>query len=172
MPIDDVVISDDTDVSAQAEQAELAGIVQEMLAQLPEQDRELLLRFYFYRQSVREIAGEMHMKESTVKTRMYRSRKKLRQLFTERVMAMSKWNLFEIFLTCTLPEKTCRRSAGQREFPGGLSAAACWHLWTKKPQPACRHEVTLRTGKWDGFRQCWSAAVRSPRQRQPAAFPS
>lgn len=73
MPIDDVVISDDTDVSAQAEQAEL-----------PEQDRELLLRFYFYRQSVREIAGEMHMKESTVKTRMYRSRKKLRQLFTER----------------------------------------------------------------------------------------
>lgn len=70
MPIDDVVISDDTDVSAQAEQAE--------------QDRELLLRFYFYRQSVREIAGEMHMKESTVKTRMYRSRKKLRQLFTER----------------------------------------------------------------------------------------
>lgn len=83
MPIDDVVISDDTDVSAQAEQAELAGIVQEMLAQLSEQDRELL-RFYFYRQSVREIAGEMHMKESTVKTRMYRSRKKLRQLFTER----------------------------------------------------------------------------------------
>lgn len=75
MPIDDVVISDDTDVSAQAEQAELAGIVQEMLAQLPEQDRELLLRFYFYRQSVREIAGEMHMKESTVKTRMYRSRR-------------------------------------------------------------------------------------------------
>ena len=78
------MISDDTDVSAQAEQAELAGIVQEMLAQLPEQDRELLLRFYFYRQSVREIAGEKHMKESTVKTRMYRSRKKLRQLFTER----------------------------------------------------------------------------------------
>ena len=55
-----------------------------MLAQLSEQDRELLLRIYFYRQSVREIAGEMHMKESTVKTRMYRSRKKLRQLFTER----------------------------------------------------------------------------------------
>ena len=81
MPIDDVVISDDTDVSAQAEQAD---IVQEVLAQLPEQDRELLLRFYFYRQSVREIAGEMHMKESNVKTRMYRSRKKLRQLFTER----------------------------------------------------------------------------------------
>ena len=40
MPIDDVVISDDTDVSAQAEQAELAGIVQEMLAQLPEQKKQ------------------------------------------------------------------------------------------------------------------------------------
>ncbi|MFQ9436556.1 MAG: sigma factor-like helix-turn-helix DNA-binding protein [Ruminococcus callidus] len=94
MPIDDVVISDDTDVSAQAEQA---GIVQEMLAQLSEQDRELLLRFYFYRQSVREIAGEMHMKESTVKTRMYRSRKNCGSCSQKGVMAMSKWNLFEIF---------------------------------------------------------------------------
>ena len=83
-PIDDVVVAADTDVSAQAEQAELAEIVREVMGLLPEQDREILMRYYFYRQTVSEIAGELHMKESTVKTRMYRSRKKLRQLFTER----------------------------------------------------------------------------------------
>lgn len=80
-PIDDVVVAADTDISAQAEQAE---IVREVMGLLPEQDREILMRYYFYRQTVSEIAGELHMKESTVKTRMYRSRKKLRQLFTER----------------------------------------------------------------------------------------
>ena len=154
MPIDDVVISDDTDVSAQAEQAELAGIVQEMLAQLPEQDRELLLRFYFYRQSVREIAGEMHMKESTVKTRMYRSRKNCGSCSQKGVMAMSKWNLFEIFSHLHVTGEDLPKIRRTARISGGLSAAACWHLWTKKPQPACRHEVTLRTGKWDGFRRC------------------
>lgn len=83
-PIDDVVVAADTDISAQAEQAELAEIVREVMGLFPEQDREILMRYYFYRQTVSEIAGELHMKESTVKTRMYRSRKKLRQLFTER----------------------------------------------------------------------------------------
>lgn len=83
-PIDDVVIAADTDVSAQAEQTELAEILREVMGQLPERDQEILLRYYFYHQTVAEIAGELHMKEATVKTRMHRSRKKLRQMFTER----------------------------------------------------------------------------------------
>lgn len=83
-PIDDVVIAADTDVSAQAEQTELAEILREVMGQLPERNQEILLRYYFYHQTVAEIAGELHMKEATVKTRMHRSRKKLRQLFTER----------------------------------------------------------------------------------------
>lgn len=83
-PIDDVVIAADTDVSAQAEQTELAEILREVMGQLPERDQEILLRYYFYHQTVEEIAGELHMKEATVKTRMHRSRKKLRQMFTER----------------------------------------------------------------------------------------
>ncbi len=83
-PIDDVVIAADADVSAQAELTELAEILREVMGQLPERDQEILLRYYFYHQTVAEIAGELHMKEATVKTRMHRSRKKLRQMFTER----------------------------------------------------------------------------------------
>ena len=41
-PIDDVVVAADTDISAQAEQAELAEIVREVMGLLPEQDREIL----------------------------------------------------------------------------------------------------------------------------------
>lgn len=83
-PLDDVVIADDTDVPAQTELAEMAEILQEMLDALPMQDRNILIRYYYYHQTVREIASELHMKEATVKTRMHRSRNKLRQLFTER----------------------------------------------------------------------------------------
>ncbi|WP_298481704.1 RNA polymerase sigma factor [uncultured Ruminococcus sp.] len=83
-PLEDLIIADDTDISAQTEQAEMAEILQETLDELPAQDREILIRYYYYYQTVREIAGEMHMKEATVKTRMHRSRNKLRQIFTER----------------------------------------------------------------------------------------
>lgn len=83
-PLEDLIIADDTDISAQTEQAEMAEILQETLDELSAQDREILIRYYYYYQTVREIAGEMHMKEATVKTRMHRSRNKLRQLFTER----------------------------------------------------------------------------------------
>lgn len=83
-PLEDMVVVDDTDISAETELAELGQILQELLELLPVKDREILIRYYFYYQPVREIARELHMKEATVKTRMHRSRKKLRQLFTER----------------------------------------------------------------------------------------
>lgn len=83
-PLEDLVIADDTDISIQTEQAELSEILQETLDALSAQDREILIRYYYYHQTVREIAGELHMKEATVKTRMHRGRNKLRQLFTER----------------------------------------------------------------------------------------
>lgn len=83
--LEDVVIMDgSTDIPAQAERSELAELLQELLHQLSEQDREIFIRYYYYCQNVREIAGELHMKEATVKTRMHRGRGKLRQLLTER----------------------------------------------------------------------------------------
>lgn len=82
--LEEVTLADSTDISATAEQAELAQLLTEMLETLSTQNRDILIRYYYYHQTIREIAQEMGMKESTVKTRMHRSRKQLRQLFTER----------------------------------------------------------------------------------------
>ncbi len=82
--IDDVVIVDNTDITAQAERNELSELLQDLLQMLSEQDREIFIRYYYCCQNVREIAGNLHLKEATVKTRMHRGREKLRQLLTER----------------------------------------------------------------------------------------
>lgn len=43
------------------------------------------MRFYYYRQPVREIASRMDMNESTVKARLSRGRKKLRERLAKEV---------------------------------------------------------------------------------------
>lgn len=49
---------------------------------LPEQDREIFLRHYYHTQTVREIAAEMALNESTIKTRLRRGRMKLKEILT------------------------------------------------------------------------------------------
>lgn len=46
---------------------------------LEEKDREIFLRHYFWYQSVSQIAREMELNESTVKTRLRRGREKLKE---------------------------------------------------------------------------------------------
>ena len=50
---------------------------------LPEVDREIFLRHYYYAQTVREIAGAMRLKEPTVKTRLRRGRERLKTVLTK-----------------------------------------------------------------------------------------
>ena len=49
---------------------------------LPEQDREVFLRHYYYAQTVREISKEMTLNESTIKTKLRRGRAKLKETLT------------------------------------------------------------------------------------------
>ena len=48
-------------------------------------DREIFVRFYYYRQTVREIASVMEKNESTVKARLARGRARLRDKLTKEV---------------------------------------------------------------------------------------
>ena len=50
---------------------------------LPDGEREVFLRHYYYAQTVREIAAAMDLKESTVKTRLRRGREKLKAMLTK-----------------------------------------------------------------------------------------
>ena len=49
---------------------------------LPEQDREVFLRHYYYAQTVREISKEMTLNDSTIKTKLRRGRTKLKETLT------------------------------------------------------------------------------------------
>lgn len=82
--IDDMIIISDDDVEEEYIRQELADILKTLLDELPKTEREIMLRYYYYQQRVSEIAQEMDMNVSTVKTKLSRSRKKLKQKLTER----------------------------------------------------------------------------------------
>lgn len=46
---------------------------------LPEQDKEIFLRYYYHAQTIREISEKMALNESTIKTKLRRGRAKLRE---------------------------------------------------------------------------------------------
>ena len=53
------------------------------LAALPEEDREIFYRFYDLSQTTAQIADELHMNASTVRSRLLRGRETLRKLLSK-----------------------------------------------------------------------------------------
>ncbi len=82
--IEDMVIAADADVEDETEQKLIAELLLRLLEEMPEKERDILLRFHYYRQTIGEIAQELEMNVSTVKTKLCRGRKKLRQMLEER----------------------------------------------------------------------------------------
>lgn len=66
------------------ERTERAVLIQALLASLEPQDRDIFLRHYYYGQTVGEIGAGLAMNPATVKTRLHRGRKKLKELLLER----------------------------------------------------------------------------------------
>ena len=61
-----------------AERAEEQKLVRRAVDGLPEPDREIFLRHYYYAQTVQEISQKMRLNESTIKTTLRRGRMRLR----------------------------------------------------------------------------------------------
>lgn len=86
LPADDVLTADETQQpETEALRRDRAETLRRVLLGLPADDREIFVRFYYYRQGVREIAAQMQMNESTVKARLARGRAKLREKLTREV---------------------------------------------------------------------------------------
>ncbi|MBO5129613.1 MAG: RNA polymerase sigma factor [Oscillospiraceae bacterium] len=68
------------DPAADAESAEERKLVHRAVKTLPEPDREIFLRHYYYAQTVREISHTMALNESTVKTKLRRGRMRLKNM--------------------------------------------------------------------------------------------
>jgi len=56
--------------------------VRQEVDSLPGPDREIFLRHYYYAQTVQEIARQMGLNESTIKTKLRRGRMKLKDILT------------------------------------------------------------------------------------------
>lgn len=69
---------------ATLQQAELSALLNEFLLTLPDRDQYIFLRRYWHADSVGEIAARCRLSAGTVKSILYRSRQKLRQLLLER----------------------------------------------------------------------------------------
>lgn len=64
---------------AAAIRKEQAAILRHLLLEMSAEDREIFVRFYYYQQTTKEIAAILGKNESTVRARLARGRKKLRE---------------------------------------------------------------------------------------------
>ena len=68
-----------TDVEKQADDDELTAILDRFLGSLGYEKRMIFMKRYWHFYSVPEIANEMHISESKVKTTLFRTREKLKK---------------------------------------------------------------------------------------------
>ena len=82
LPLEEDVleIPDDFTPVTKAERAEERRQVRQAVNSLGEPDREIFLRHYFFGQTVVQIGVSMHLNESTIKTKLRRGRRKLKEL--------------------------------------------------------------------------------------------
>ena len=86
LPEDDLLTADEAQgPEAEALRREQAETLRRLLLEMAADDRAIFIRFYYCRQTVHEIASLMDMNESTVKARLSRGRKKLRERLAKEV---------------------------------------------------------------------------------------
>lgn len=80
---DDIVVISDVDLERDIQAREQAEFVRKAVLAMPQPDREIFLRHYYYCQSVSRISDETGINASTVKTKLRRGREKLREAIRE-----------------------------------------------------------------------------------------
>lgn len=80
---DDVILLSYENPEQDFEEREQARYIREVLLSMQDPEREIFFRYYYFYQPVAEIAEEMELNCSTVKTKLHRGRKKLKELLTK-----------------------------------------------------------------------------------------
>lgn len=76
--IEELDIADDLSIEYKVELNELMRVLDELIKALSDEEREIFMRFYFYGQRSSEIASITNTAEGTVRSRLSRTRAKLR----------------------------------------------------------------------------------------------
>lgn len=87
LPLEDDVLSiqvPEGQIDEELFRKELRQTVRNAVDNMEEPDREIFVRYYFYYQKISEIAAEMDLNDSVVRTRLHRGRKKLQAWLAER----------------------------------------------------------------------------------------
>ncbi|MGN0537355.1 MAG: RNA polymerase sigma factor [Acutalibacteraceae bacterium] len=82
--IDEVTLADDFSVSENIEQDLLNSVLKEIINTILEPDKEILIRHYYYYQSVSKISNIMNINVETVKSKIQRTRAKIKRGLEER----------------------------------------------------------------------------------------
>lgn len=80
---DDVILISEENLEQDFEEREQARFIREAVLAMQYPDREIFLRYYYYYQPVAEIALEMNINVSTVKMKLHRGRKALKEKLTK-----------------------------------------------------------------------------------------
>lgn len=80
---DDMILISEDDLEHDFEEREQARYIREAILAMQEPEREIFLRYYYFYQPVTVIAEEMDINRSTVKTKLHRGRKKLKEILTK-----------------------------------------------------------------------------------------
>ena len=82
--IDDYDFEDDFSIEYHTESKDVNSELRKIVNDIGEPDREILIRYYFYYQKTSSIAEIMKLNLETVKSKLKRTREKIKKILTER----------------------------------------------------------------------------------------
>lgn len=80
---DDVIFISEENLEQNFEEREQAQYIRSAILAMSYPEREIFFRYYYFYQPIMEIAEEMNMNTSTIKTKLRRGRKKLKELLVK-----------------------------------------------------------------------------------------
>lgn len=81
---EDFYVSDKSEVEEPVERQEQEQLVRDVVDGLKGDDRSLFIRYYYWNQSITQIADETGMNPSTIKSRLFRGRQTLKAELSQR----------------------------------------------------------------------------------------
>ena len=86
--IDDYDHEDDFSIADEAEKKDIHRELREIITEIAMPDRAILIRYYYYSQTLPQIADEMQLNLETVKSKLRRTREKIKAKLIERSYAI------------------------------------------------------------------------------------
>ncbi len=82
--IDNYDPQDDFSIEDETEKKDIHKVLREIIAMIKMPDKDILIRYYFYSQTVSQIADGMKLNIDTVKSKLRRTREKIKKELIER----------------------------------------------------------------------------------------